>query len=333
MIVIDKAILHILDCTTGQTTLSDEMLTVEGCVGDFLLKHIEKTMSSQDAKKGVFYEDSEFKRQLEAYLSDEMDFVAFSRYAAETLDKAISHAEEASVSDLLVCDIRIEEARKIVIFKANSHNGFVHQVVQTDMGFRNDILGHCAIMPGLSQKMDEFAYVDVETREVLSCSKKYTIDGNSIFVFPEILLECGQAPSPKETLRKINQTVKQVSEAYGQDECAAAAAVKSYITEKLPESGQLDPIEAGREVFKDNPSMQADYDQQVREAGFTEPVEVNTDAVLKKVCKHKLKTDTGIELTIPIDYFDNTEYVEFNNNEDGSLSITLKHIQNIVNRS
>ena len=54
---------------------------------------------------------------------------------------------------------------------------------------------------------------------------------------------------------------------------------------------------------------------------------------LKKVCRHKLKTDTGIELTIPTDYFDNTEYVEFNNNEDGTLSITLKHISNIVNRA
>jgi hypothetical protein len=188
-------------------------------------------------------------------------------------------------------------------------------------------------MPGLSQNMDEFAYIDTESHEVLSCAKKYTIDGNSILVFPEILLECGQAPSPKETLRKINQTVRQVSEAYGQDERVAATAVKSYIAEKLPESGQLDPLETGRAVFKDNPSMQADYAQQVRESGFTEPVTVDTEAVLKKVCKHKLKTDTGIELTIPIDYFDNTEYVEFNNNEDGSLSITLKHIQNIINRA
>ena len=54
---------------------------------------------------------------------------------------------------------------------------------------------------------------------------------------------------------------------------------------------------------------------------------------MKKMCKHKLKTDTGIELTIPTDYMDNIEYVEFNNNDDGTLSITLKHISNIVSRN
>ena len=78
--------------------------------------------------------------------------------------------------------------------------------------------------------------------------------------------------------------------------------------------------------------MQADFDAAIQEAGFTEPVKMDQEATLKKLCKHKLKTDTGIELTIPTDYFDNTEYVEFNNNEDGTLSITLKHISNITNR-
>ena len=53
---------------------------------------------------------------------------------------------------------------------------------------------------------------------------------------------------------------------------------------------------------------------------------------MKKMRKHKLSTDTGIEITIPTDYFENTEFVEFFKNDDGSMSITLKNIQNIINR-
>ena len=48
--------------------------------------------------------------------------------------------------------------------------------------------------------------------------------------------------------------------------------------------------------------------------------------------RHKLKTDTGIELVIPTDYFDNTDFVEFAKSADGSISITLKQIQNIDDR-
>ena len=100
----------------------------------------------------------------------------------------------------------------------------------------------------------------------------------------------------------------------------------------MQETDELDLVEAGKEIFKNNPSMQSDFDTAIKDAGFTEPVKMDQEATLKKMCKHKLKTDTGIELTIPTDYFDNIEYVEFNNNDDGTLSITLKHISNIVNR-
>ena len=70
----------------------------------------------------------------------------------------------------------------------------------------------------------------------------------------------------------------------------------------------------------------------LEEQGFEAPVQMDQEQTLKKVAKHKLKTDTGIELTIPTDYFDNTQYLEFNNCEDGTISITIKHVASIVNR-
>ncbi len=332
MIVINKAILHILDFNTGMTAFSDELLQPIGGIEEFLCKHIEKSIASQEAKPGIFYEDSECKKLLIAYLSDEMEFVPFSKEIAHIFEQALSHAEEMVSADLVICDLCIEEKRKIAIFKCNSHMGFVHQITQTAAGTKNDIIDHYAILPNLTQKIEEFAFIDAQTMDISLLAKKYTIDGNSIFILPEILLECAQKPSPKETIKKISQTVKQVAEAYGQDNVAAAAAMKTYIAENMEISPQLDPQEAGKAVFRDNPAMQAEYNQQLQDAGFTEPVAMDQESTLKKMRNHKLKTDTGIELTIPTDYFENTEFVEFNRNEDGSLSITLKHIQNIMNR-
>ncbi|MBQ1915724.1 MAG: nucleoid-associated protein [Selenomonadaceae bacterium] len=333
MIVIDKAVLHILDFNSGVTVYSDAELDMQDSIREFLLKHIEKSLASQEAKPGTFYEDSSFKASLEGYVREDMDFIAFSKEIVHTLEEAYTHSEEMASSDIILCDLRVDEVRKIALFKCSSHTGYVHQVNQTETGVRNEIIHHYSILPNLSQKMDEFAFVDVESQAVSFVGKRYTIDGNSIYVFPEILLECSQAPSPKEAMKGIAKAAAKVAEAYGQDEVATAAAVKSYIAENMEHSESLDLQEAGRQIFRDNPSMQADYEAQIQEAGFTEPVLMDKEATLKKVCRHKLKTDTGIELTIPTDYFDNTEYVEFNNNEDGTLSITLKHISNIVNRA
>ena len=332
MVIIDKAILHILDFNSGMTVYSDEELTVQDSIETFLLKHIEKSWGSQDAKPGTFYDDSHCAQLVKEYLSGEMSFVPFSKELAKKLEDAFVHAEEMASSDVIVADVRIDDRRQIVIFKSNSHIGYTHQVNQTEAGIKNEIINHYSIMPNLSQKMEEFAFIDTESKEISVTAKKYTIDGNSILVFPEILLECSLTPSPKEAIKNLSKTAAKVAEAYGQDKVATEAAVKSYVTENMQNTDELDLLEAGKEIFKENPSMQADFDNAIKEAGFTEPVKMDQEATIKKMCKHKLKTDTGIELTIPSEYFDNTEFMEFHNNEDGTLSIMLKHIGNIVNR-
>ena len=332
MVIIDKAILHILDFNSGMTVYSDEELTVQDSIETFLLKHIEKSWGSQDAKPGSFYDDSHCAQLIKEYLSGEMSFVPFSKELTKKLEDAFVHAEEMASSDVIVADVRIDDRRQIVIFKSNSHIGYTHQVNQTEAGIKNEIINHYSIMPNLSQKMEEFAFIDTESKEISVTAKKYTIDGNSILVFPEILLECSLTPSPKEAIKNLSKTAAKVAEAYGQDKVATEAAVKSYVTENMQNTDELDLVEAGKEIFKENPSMQADFDNAIKEAGFIEPVKMDQEATIKKMCKHKLKTDTGIELTIPSEYFDNTEYMEFHNNEDGTLSIMLKHIGNIVNR-
>lgn len=332
MIIIEKAILHILDFHSGVTVYSDAELPVKDSVETWLLKHVERAWGSQDAKPGTFFQDSAFLKELQDYESGTLDFVALSKAIAKTLDDALTHAEEMPASDVIVAQVSIDEVPYLVILRSNSHIGFTHQVNQTEDGIQNEIINHYSIMPNLSQKIDEFAFINRKTRAVKTAAKKYKIDGEPVTVLPEVLLECSLTPSPKEAMKNLSKAAAQVAETYGQDKVATEAAVKSYVAETMQKGAELDLQEAGKEIFQDNPAMQQELDTAIRDAGITEPVQMDPEATLKKVSRHKLKTDTGIELTIPTDYFDNTEFVEFNNNEDGTLSITLKHISNIVNR-
>lgn len=332
VVVIEQAILHILDLNSGVTLYSDIPLTLDDSIETFLIKHIEKSWGSQEAKPGTFYEDSALQKNLASYLAGELSFVELSKGIAHTLENAIAHSEEMASADIIVADARIDDMRQIVIFKANSHSGYTHQINQTEDGLKNEIINHYSIMPSLTQRMDEFAFIATETQEISVSAKRYTIDGNMIYIFPEVLLECSLAPSPKEAIKSLSKTAAKVAETYGQDKVAVEAAVKNYVSENMQRSDELDLAEAGKEIFPEAPAMQAEFDTAIKEAGFTEPVKMDQEATLKKVCKHKLKTDTGIELSIPADYFNSTEYVEFNNDDDGTLSITLKHINNIVNR-
>lgn len=331
VIVIDKAILHILDFSSGLTLYSDELLNLDDNINHFLSKHIEKSFISQDAKKGSFYDDSTFKANLNSYSTSELDFINFSKEIARSFEQALVHAEEMNPADIIIAEARIDDIRQLVIFKADSHIGYIHQVQQTENGIKNEIINHYSIMPSISQKITEFAFVDIKTQAILLAAKKYTLDGNSIYVLPEIVLECKQSHSPKETIKAISKSAEKIAETYGMDKVATEVAVKKYVTDNMQQGATLDIAAAGKEIFN-APAMQDDLDNALKQAGFSEPVEMNQEFTIKKMCQHKLKTDTGIELTIPADYFNNTEYIEFNNLEDGSLSITLKHINNIVNK-
>lgn len=332
MVIIERAILHILDFAGGQPVLSGQELALEQGTREFLTKHVEKTVSSQDARTGKFYENSEFSGYLTAYLTGESSFVDFSQQVANTMYQSLSRAEDVEGADLFLCSIRLEDVPWLVLFKCTNSRGYVHQVnVAEDGGIVTEIMDSHGLLPGLSQRMEEFAYINLDTKEVRIKAKRYSIDGSKVLVLPELLLECTQSPSPNETIKEINKAVKKVTEAYCQDQVEAAAAVKSYIAENLPPDGQLDPQEVGMAVFSDNPSMQADYKQEMESNGFSEPVVVNQETVLKKMRKHRLSTDTGIELSIPTEFFENTEFVEFFRDDDGFMSITLKNIQNITN--
>ena len=333
MVIIEKAILHILNFYSADAVYSDHELMPEDSTLEFLVKHIEKTINSQDAKGGVFYDDSNFQKLLDSYIKGEKEFIPFSKEIAKILADALSHAEEANVADIIVSQIRVDDDHKLVIFKCNSHQGYIHQVEVGENGkVQTGLVNNFAILPSLTQRVDEYAYIDLKTKEIKVKSRKYHIDGNQILLLPELMLECSPAPSPSETIKEINKVVNKVAEEFGHDKVAAAAAVKTYISEELKTADSIDPVEAGKKIFRDSPSMQQGYAEAIESSGYTTPVKVDQEATMKKLRKHKLATDTGIELTIPTDYFDSTEFVEFNQEKDGSMSITIKHIQNLKNK-
>lgn len=333
MIIINQAVLHILDFNSGITVFSDRTLPLENSVEAFLLKHIEKSYQDQSLKTGDFYEDSVFKQRINDYCKREnVSFIEFSRWLAEKMYEAVAKSDNLVSADLLVADIKIDDRRMIAIFKCNNKIGFIHQVTQSDAGICNEIINHYAILPNLSQKIDECAFIDVTDGSIKFSDKKYICEGDAVFLLPEVILECAYTTSPKVALSEMTTIAKKVAEKHGQNTVEAVTAAKSFIAEKVQQFESVEPAELSKEIFKDSPLLQEEYLVEAQNAGLADTVKLEADYAIKKTKMHKLKTDTGIELNIPLDYFQNTEYVEFINNSNGTVSINLKNISNIINK-
>jgi len=332
MIIVNQAILHILDFRSGDMVFSDEPLSANDTIQMFLEKHIERLYKRQDLHPAVFAEDSAFLAQLQSYKKNDMTLAAFSRQIAERLQNELIHADNLESSGLIAADILMDDEPYFVLLHFTNHQGYLYEVRQTEQGVQNDIVTPYALLPGLTQKVEEAAFIHLPDHTIRVTSKRYAVEGERIDVLTDAILECQAAPSPKDAMTELAKITEAVAEAYGQDQVQKAAAMKKYVADNMESGDMLNVEEAAPVIFEESPAMQEDFRQAARDAGFTEPVQMDREATVKKVNRHKLKTDTGIELSIPTDYMDNTEFIEFNTNADGTLSITLKHIANIVNR-
>ena len=78
--------------------------------------------------------------------------------------------------------------------------------------------------------------------------------------------------------------------------------------------------------------MQQEFKEQLQDAKLPDNVAIQKEFAQRTGRSHKIKTDTGIEITFPSEYVENTEYIQFINNPDGTISIELKHIGKITNK-
>mgnify|MGYP002237832344 FL=1 len=97
------------------------------------------------------------------------------------------------------------------------------------------------------------------------------------------------------------------------------------------EEADIAPFDLAQEVFDDEPIRERFVECAVEEK-IPERVRVEKKAAERVTRNHKIRTDTGIEITFPSEYANNPDFIEFASTPNGLISIELKNIGHIENR-
>lgn len=330
-----KAILHILDTNSGMNIFSDELLDVENAeINTFIAKHIEKIYESASLRPAEFKETSGFKARLEQYKSGQASFADLSQTAAERLYEAAAASEEPHPADLIVVEFVAGEENVIGILKCDNKTGMTHTVIQEDGKVFNNIINHYAILPPITQKIAESAFINLNNGTVRYAGRKHKIDGEPVDVIAELLLECEYEISPRESANTVKRIAKKVALENGADTIAAQAKIKEYVTESIEENNYeyVDTGAVADKVFEGLPSMRDEFKEKLERAGVPEKVEATKYLTKKMTADIKLSTDTGVSLSFPPEYYKNPDYIEIITNEDGTISIKINNITEIINK-
>lgn len=332
---INHAVLHVLDFESAVNVMSQRELNLDTCsVRSFVTTHLRRARTYASNKRGEFSAESNFAEELKGYFFGEREFIEFSQEIAGFFADELARAEKGESCDVLVADFEDDdEARWFGVLLLGSKQAYMHEAGREDGQVANSIARHYAILPNPSQKLGSYALVRVNSMEILYVDKKRKIAGEDRFIVPQGLLQCETGVSGKEAIDTVTRVVEEAAEEHGANAAVAVARVKAAVAEKVEDDEELPPWDIVDEVFEDEPQIKERVKSALREEKLPEHVPVERKQVERAAVKnHKIRTNTGVELSFPAEMGANSEYIEFVNMPNGKISIELKNIESIENR-
>ncbi|MCR5654417.1 MAG: nucleoid-associated protein [Lachnospiraceae bacterium] len=325
---IQGVIMHILDSTVGMPVLSDRELEFGSDLAEFLREHIYRVVSGDDCKKCYFHQkESDVYHMLEQYSEDV--FVEMSRDLANNLYQIMNSNVDIPSADLLVVRFTERQHPYLAILKMNYKESFTHRSKKAEDGNTNELIRYKTILPTEKQRIQEAAVVDLKDLSVLAIEKPYPVNGERTDYFTFLFLKCSSERSSKDKLNIVTKAVERVQNAHYDEnkQYEKNMEAKNIIYQELEEKGGFSVAQIGEKIFKDEPELKEQFrEKMIAKDIIREEVMPQDEKTFKKYETQVIRTDSGIEIKIPMKEYNDPASVEFVTEDDGTTSVLIKNI-------
>jgi hypothetical protein len=203
----------------------------------------------------------------------------------------------------------------------------------TEVGNVNRIIRYRSMLPSATAKLSEAVIIDLSDYSVRIVEKKYQVNGSGVNYLSELYLHCHAAMSSKTKLDLVTKAVSQVNKKYYGEEPVKQLEAKRIIKEEIEDTGSVSVDSVSEKLYGDVPEIKEEFDKKMEKYHMENAcVTPASEKTTKKFEKQYLKTDTGIEIKIPMEQYQDVEQVEFITNPDGTISLLIKNINQITTR-
>lgn len=330
-IIIEKAILHILDANIGTPVLSDRVLPLDESI-DFFNKHIEKLFGDSEIKECVFQNGDNPVKELTDNFNEE-NFISASHQMASALYAIMTSNVDIPSADVLFATFRYKNDRHLGLIKFNYKEAYTHSLTQMDGTTAASVIKYKTLFANESQKVDECVLINLNNHGIKIKEKKYEINGQKDYYLSNQFMKTAPARSYKEQIRLVEKSAEQIVKKFYTDDTLKQAEVKRAIKNNVDKNMEIDIDDLSKEAFYDSPDMQSQYKQELSQKGFTEKkIKINQQIYNELERNHKIITDNGIKMEIPSDLMKDKNKLEFFVNQDGTMSILIKNVNEVKSR-
>lgn len=323
-IVINKAISHTLDTDQSKPILSSMFLNTSEHVGDYLQKHVEKAMKDSDLKRTSFLDHSSFLPLIKEYQKTD-SLINSSKDISEIVFAYMLEHVEIPAGDLVFVDFNFGLDQYLGIFKFNYQRGYIHDL--NNKGGVNDILVQPRVLPTEKQKLDEFVIIGLSDYRILLKEKEYVIDGHKDVYWSSQILFCEDTLSEKKALSIVEKAIKHTIESVYHGSYEKANKARDVMISDYEKGGSLRINTIADALFETDENTKEQFKNTVKQSGLNDDSVSLSPHIEKKLYeKQKFITDSGIEISIPLEVLDKKNIIDFKQNTDGTVSIKLSNI-------
>ncbi len=335
-VIIEKAIIHVLDKNTDEPLLTDYEQEVNEEIHEFLEKHIVKSLHDEDNKTGKFEKGTGIvKESCLDIFNDPTCFVDKSKDIASKLFKVMKRNNNISSSDLVICQYSHDDKKYIGILKLDYKTSFIHNVEYHDDKFKISIIPQSIGLPGMGQKLQKCVFVknfnEEDEYDLIVLDKQgfqKDEDGDVAQFFVREFLNCRVLSDNRDHTKLFKNVTEKWTRKNLKDDIEKAQEVREEIIESLKNGVEIDVDKFTQDIFGNDMDMQDNLKGFIKNEGLeTENFEVDKKWVEKKMKKRIMKTDTGIE--VKGDYEDMQDPMKFqvHRNGDGTVNLIIRNVR------
>jgi hypothetical protein len=331
-IKIKKIIVHILDLSMEMPLLSDEEHPLDHEIVEFIEGHIHKMLSDNGLRSASFKDDNRLQELFEGILKEQNNYISYTSEVATMLYDVIIHYPDIPSADLVCTLFDVDGVPHFGMLKFNYKTSYIHYVNMNEDKKINSIIKQKTALPGDTQRVDECILVNLVDYSMKVNEKKYDINGEEKYYLSSMFLDSITEMSKKEKAKVFKKAVENFGKKHLKDDMEAAGNFAAAVTECIERNEVIDIAMVAENTFKKSPEMKQEFFEHIEKTGIEEKeIEIDKETANKVFKKHKIKTDSGIEITLPYDFFKDRDKMEFINNPDGTISIMIKNVNKIMN--
>ena len=367
-IVIRKAILHILDTSRGKCILSNTLLNPGPDLHDFIRNHIYKIVSSDDTKNCEFDpEYSPIYSILETWdESDETSFIETSQAIANKLYVAMGEGLDIPAADLLFVTFQAEGTIYLALLKMNYKESYTHEVTvdssyelrhtdsdkdsdssltdsvddiddtieaetSDDPVINTEIVKTHSLLPSATSRIPEAVVINLSDYHIKLLEKRYEINGEKAYYLSENFLVCHTSIPPKKKLNILTRVINNISNKYDGADLKTKMDTKSALQKEYVDNKSFDVEEIGNKLFGKSPEKKSEFDEKMEQYDLQyDNFIVANESTVKKLEKQVMVTDSGIEISIPMETYNKLANFEVQTDVTGKSTIIIRNIDNLV---